>query len=159
MRTAYCIEYEHAFLVSRHRSHATIVTMVNPFPTLLIYGIFAPFLIRIVLGTILLYLSVEHFRSHKEIAHLFSPLFGKASKSIGILLGFIEIASGGLLVVGAWTQFGALMVSVLALKSLFIRGTLKSLCPLSKTAYVLMLTMAVSLLLSGAGAFAFDLPL
>ena len=133
--------------------------MLNPFPDLLIYGIFAPFLIRVAVGAVLLYLSVEHLRSRKDIAHILSPIFGKASRVVGIFLGVVEVIAGGLLVVGAWTQVAALFALAIALKSLFFRRSLKSLCPLSKTTYALILVMSLSLLLSGAGIYAFDIRL
>ncbi len=133
--------------------------MVNSFPDLLIYGILAPTLIRISLGSALLYLGVEHVRSRKEIAHVLLPLMGKSAKGAGVFLAAIEIVAGMLLVVGAWTQIAALVAALLALKSLFIKRSLHSLCPLSRASYLLLLIMTLSLLLSGAGAFAFDLPL
>lgn len=133
--------------------------MVNPFPHLLIYGIFAPTLIRVALGAALLFISVEHFRSRKSITELTSPLMGRSARLAGALLAFVEIVVGGLLVVGAWTQIAALLVILLSIKALFIRKSLHALLPVSRGAYVLIAAMALSLLLSGAGGYAFDLPL
>lgn len=133
--------------------------MLNPFPTLLIYGVIAPLLIRVTLGALLLYLSAEHFRSRREIAHLVSTLVGKLSKGTGWYLAGIELITGAALVVGLYTQIAAIVVIVLALKCLMVKQSLKVLSPLSRSTYLLMIVMALSLLLSGAGAFAFDLPL
>lgn len=133
--------------------------MLNPFPSLLMFGILAPFIIRVSLGAVLLYIAVEHFRSKREIAEVLSPLMGRSSKWAWVLLCAIEVSAGALLVVGAWTQIASIVVILLVLKTFFIRPSLRHLSPLSRSAYVLMCMMALSLLLSGAGGFAFDLPL
>ena len=133
--------------------------MLNPFPSLLMFGILAPFIIRVSLGATLLYIAVEHFRSKREIAGVLSPLMGRSSKWAWVLLCSVEVVAGALLVVGAWTQIGAIVVLLLALKTFFIKPSLRHLSPLSRSTYVLMCMMALSLLLSGAGGFAFDLPL
>ncbi len=133
--------------------------MLNPFPTLLIYGVIAPLLIRVTLGALLLYLSAEHFRSRHEIARLVSTLIGKLSKGTGWYLAGIELIIGAALVVGLYTQIAAIIVIVLSLKCLVVKKNLKALSPLSHSTYLLMIVMALSLMLSGAGAFAFDLPL
>lgn len=145
-----------------HSSHAPACyhrRMLNPFPSLLILGILAPFIIRVSLGATLLYIAVEHFRSKKDIAEALSPLMGRSSSFAWVLLCGIEIVTGMLLVVGAWTQIASLVVVLLVLKTFLIKASLRRLSPLSRSAYVLMLMMALSLLLSGAGGFAFDLPL
>lgn len=133
--------------------------MLNPFPTLLIYGIFAPLLIRVAVGTVLLYLSVEHLRGRKEIAHALRPMTGGFSSVAPLLLVVCEVIAGVLLVVGAWTQFAAILAIVLSLKALLTRRSLHALRPFPAIAYVLLIVMSLSLLISGAGAFAFDLPL
>jgi uncharacterized membrane protein YphA (DoxX/SURF4 family) len=133
--------------------------MLNPFPDLLIYGIFAPLLIRVALGAALLYLCVEHIRARKEIAQALSRRAGKISRLAAPLLCLIEVAAGALLVVGAWTQVAALVTFVLTITFLVLRKSHAELRPLSSSAYMFMLAMSLSLLLSGAGAYAFDLPL
>ena len=133
--------------------------MLNPFPSLLMFGILAPFIIRVSLGATLLYIAVEHFRSKKEIAEVLSPIMGRSSKWAWMLLCGFEVLAGALLVVGAWTQIASVVVILLALKTFLIKSSLRHLSPLSRSTYALMCMMALSLLLSGAGGFAFDLPL
>lgn len=135
------------------------VHMLNPFPELLVYGLIAPFIVRIAIGSALLYLSVEHYRGRRDIAELLRPLMGRAGKSMAVVLALFELGTGALLLVGAWTQLSALLAMVLTLKPLFLKAHLKGLMPYEKATYGLMFLMAFSLLLSGAGAFAFDIPL
>jgi len=66
-------------------------------------------------------------------------------------LGFIGLASGLFVLAGAFTQ-----VAVLVLLGLLIYLLKTS---HNRLPYILLLGMALSLLLSGAGIFAFDLPL
>ncbi len=133
--------------------------MLNPFPDLLVYGILAPLVIRLAVGAALLYLSVEHFRNRKDIAALLSPMVGRFSRGAGFYFAVVEAFAGALLVAGAWTQIAALVAIVLAVKSLLLRSRLSPLAPFSRSTYLLIIAMSASLLLSGAGALAFDLPL
>jgi uncharacterized membrane protein YphA (DoxX/SURF4 family) len=70
-----------------------------------------------------------------------------------------DVVVGALLVVGAWTQIAALFAILFSGKSLLIRKSLHAILPLSRGTYALLVGMGLSLLLSGAGGFAFDLPL
>ena len=133
--------------------------MLNPFPELLVYGILAPFIIRLALGFALLYLSVEHYRNKRQIAELLRPLMGRLAGGAGPAMAVFEIAAGVALIAGAWTQIAALCACVLTLKPLFLRSNLRGIAPYSHSTYAILFMMALSLLLSGAGAFAFDIPL
>jgi uncharacterized membrane protein YphA (DoxX/SURF4 family) len=133
--------------------------MLNPFPELLVYGLIAPFIVRLALGSSLLYLAVEHYRGRRDIAELLRPLMGRSGRGVAVVLSLFELIAGALLLVGAWTQLAALLAMALTLKPLFLKAHLKGLMPYEKTTYGLMFLMAFSLLLSGAGAFAFDIPL
>jgi uncharacterized membrane protein YphA (DoxX/SURF4 family) len=133
--------------------------MLNPFPEFLTYGILAPALIRITLGCVLIYLASLHYRDRHEVSSILRPLMGKLAKGIGYYFASIEVIVGILLIAGAWTQIAALVVAALCLKSLILRPHLRGITPLSRTSYALMCVMSLSLLLSGAGGMAFDIPL
>lgn len=133
--------------------------MLNPFPELLVYGLVAPFIIRLALGSALLFLAVEHYRGRRDIADLMRPLMGRTGYGIAAALSFFELAAGVLLIVGAWTQWAAILAALLTVKPLFLKEHLCGLMAYEKATYGLMLLMAISLLLSGAGAFAFDIAL
>lgn len=133
--------------------------MLNPFPGLLDFGILAPMLIRIAIGAALFYVAIHHYRSKQEIKIALSPLIGKLSGSAAYIWAGAEILVGVLLIVGAWTQYAAIVASIMAIKSLMLRKQNTALLPLSHSTYLLLLVMSLSLLVSGAGGFAFDLPL
>jgi len=66
-------------------------------------------------------------------------------------LGFIGLAGGLFVVAGAFTQIAVLVLTGLLA---YLLKTSRNRLP-----YILLFGMALSLLLSGAGLFAFDLPL
>ncbi|MCH7529660.1 DoxX family membrane protein [Patescibacteria group bacterium] len=133
--------------------------MLNPFPDLLVLSLLAPFILRIVVGVILLKSGYARItsggtRSAIDIANqwrasMFSPAW---------YLGAIEIIAGVFLIVGFLTQIAALVGGLIAIKAIARKGGLAG-AVRTKAFYVLMLVICVSLLLTGAGALAFDLPL
>ncbi len=114
--------------------------MLSLFPDLLFLSPLAAFLIRISVGLLLMYAAYVH-RSDSSIA-------------IRVLAG-VQIIAGVLLVLGAYTQAVALFALACALVSL--ATTNRRVYPMSTLA--LGAVMAFTLLITGPGPFAFDLPL
>ena len=69
-----------------------------------------------------------------------------------VLLG----TAGTLLVLGLYTQIGALLSLVLSVFSFARRGTLNG---LARTTRLFMIVISLSLFVTRAGPFAFDIPL
>jgi hypothetical protein len=132
--------------------------LLNPFPSLLVFGFFAPTLLRVAAALVFWYMAyaVYRHRGHAAQAHL--PVVGVQTWvpwfSV-VVYGFIGIS----LFVGGYTQIGAIVGALAALKELVWGARLRELIPLSRTAALLLLVICLSLLMTGAGAFAFDLPL
>ncbi|MEA1929520.1 MAG: hypothetical protein U9M92_01360 [Patescibacteria group bacterium] len=125
--------------------------MLNLFPDLLTYGFFAPAFLRLVLGLSFIYFGYRTLGSKAPAAE---------SSAIYKILGLIEFLAGLMILFGTWTQGAALVLIVLLLLNLF--GFLKNLLPVTAPALayqLLVLGALLSLLLTGAGAFAFDIPL
>lgn len=133
--------------------------MLNPFPDLLVYGLLAPFIIRISLGAALLYLGIEHYRTRQDGASLVRPYLGRGAPYASSILGGCAVLCGITLVFGAWTQIAALVACSLSLMPLLLRSHHEGFSPYSRGTYGLLFVMSLSLLLSGAGAFAIDIPL
>jgi len=70
-------------------------------------------------------------------------------------LGIIELAIGVILLVGAWTQAVALLGLLVILGWIFIHRTR----PVSRVEALLLLIIVLSLVVTGPGPYAFDLPL
>lgn len=119
--------------------------LLSIFPQLLSFGFFAPLLLRVVVSLFVLYLGYKRW--------------GKQYKWASILY----LLSGGLVFLGMYTQIAVIVaVATLKLDFYFDYWKDRKSVPIQNEKYFLY-TMAtvilLSLLLTGPGAFAFDLPL
>ncbi|MEX0917416.1 MAG: DoxX family membrane protein [Candidatus Paceibacterota bacterium] len=133
--------------------------MLNPFPELLTFSFFAPFLLRLALAVFFLSAAQFHFDNRKKISDEIAKKWGslgKASARVGSLVEFIIAI---LLLAGFYTQYAALLAIIVIAKMLFFKRTYPLIAYQSVWAYVFALVIAISLLITGAGAFAFDIPL
>jgi uncharacterized membrane protein YphA (DoxX/SURF4 family) len=132
--------------------------MLNVFPQLLDYTFFAPTLLRIAAACIFLYLVKSHYVHRNAIAQTRFPLIGAGMWVVWLAI-VVELAVGIGLFFGAWTQVAALVGALLALKYSIWYGTYPSYFVLPRSAALLLLVICLSLMATGAGAIAFDLPL
>lgn len=132
--------------------------MLNPFPELLAYGFFAPTLLRVAAGLVFLYVASQHYARREAFGEINFPLVGHKTWTVWFAI-VVEVVVGAMLVAGYYTQIAALVGVIAAAKYFFFRRYGPSFAPLSSIASVLLLVICLSLLLSGAGALAFDLPL
>ncbi len=133
--------------------------MLNPFPDLLALSLLAPFLLRIVLG-----ISYARFGYLKLIKSgvtkisFFEKDYLKPEILFVPVVGLLEAIGGILLVIGLFTQVASLFLSIIVLGAIAVK--LRGGATLSNIGYHALLFVATfSLLFSGAGAFAIDLPL
>ncbi len=122
--------------------------MVTPFPDLLTFSLLAPFIIRVFLGIYFIlwgWSAVRRSFNDGATAPLQRPSW--ATRTIA----FLGIVAGLLTLFGFLTQIGA--IALMALSAYFGRHTE------NRATFVLLFGMALSLLFSGAGFLAFDLPL
>ena len=114
--------------------------MLSLFPQILFLAPLSAFLIRIVLAILFAAASWRHIAQPHMSARIFA---------------IIEIAVAAVLVAGAWTQAVSIVAALLLVFSLIKHSHSIS----SRSTVLLALVMCASLLVTGAGAFAFDLPL
>lgn len=135
-------------------------TFLNPFPDLLTYSLMGPFVLRVVLGLMFLDLGLLKLKSENSrwIAS-FEALHLKPSRYFVSLVGAIDIVGGLMLVIGLWTQIAALVFVVFTGIEIYIEWKDARILKRDISFYILALTIAFSLLLTGAGAFALDMPL
>ena len=134
--------------------------MLNPFPELLVYSSIGPLILRILLGLIFIDLGFLKFRSEKNAwltsletlglhpADLFLPIYA-----------LLQIIGGTLLVLGLWTQVAALVFIIFSGVELYIEWQAREILKRDMVFYLLIFTISLSLLLTGAGAYAIDIPL
>lgn len=134
--------------------------MLNTFPELLTYSTLAPFFLRLVIGLIFIDLGILKLKGEKmEWLASFEKLNLRPASTFLPIYAFVQIIGGGLLVLGLWTQIAALIFVIFTGTEFLIESRERSILKRDIVFYLLTLTIAVSLLLTGAGAFAFDIPL
>jgi uncharacterized membrane protein YphA (DoxX/SURF4 family) len=137
--------------------------MLTTFPSLLAYNFFVPMLLRVVVALFFASLAINHFKAKKELAteleHHFKFLSHETSIWVSGLLILAELGVGILLFVGAWTQIAAILAALGFAKMSYFAPSMPRYAPLPRSTYMLLIAISISLLITGAGAFAFDLPL
>ncbi|MDP6387914.1 MAG: DoxX family protein [Candidatus Pacebacteria bacterium] len=137
--------------------------MLNTFPNLLFLGLLSPFLIRITVGLMFLWIGYSYlFKDRVTATNQVANRWPKLAISIVWFGGILEIITGFFLIAGFLTQIAAIAGVLIAIDALFVKWLYKDLnkvAKYSKMFYILMLVASLSLIFSGAGAFAFDLPL
>lgn len=134
--------------------------MLNTFPSLLTFGFFAPTLLRVLVAFSLFYVGYAQAIRRKEITeevHL--PLIGHPDSTLVIISAFIIVANSLALLLGWHTQLAALLGIVICLKHLWYAKKYPRAIPLCRLDYVYIVVILCTLLISGAGALALDLPL
>lgn len=132
--------------------------MLNPFPIQFL-ALLAYMLLRIFVGSIFLYFGVSHIQRRNEIVHALSfPLFGH-NLFLVWYFALYELLIGAMFFFGFYTQIAALLAVILCIKMLIFYNRFTSTYIPSKIFYVLLLGASLSLFITGAGAFAFDLPI
>lgn len=114
--------------------------MLSALPGLLFLAPVSAFLIRAAIGIALIYAARRHFADTEQ------PRRALAAAEFVLALA---------LLVGAWTQVAAIAAGIIVAAWLFA----PRLSPLPRAASLLALVMCLSLIVTGAGAFAVDLPL
>lgn len=131
--------------------------MLNPFPELLVFGFFAPTLIRIFVALVFFVSAYALYTRRDELSR--TPfIIGRGAWMVWFAL-LINLAVGVMLFAGYYTQIAALVGALLAIKGLVWGKKYGRFFVLCRLDYLFVLVMCFSLLLTGAGALAFDLPL
>ena len=134
--------------------------MLNAFPTLLTYGLAGALVLRIALGGIFLmagYLKI--FRRREATVSLFSDAGFPAPVFFAWFVGLTELLGGLALIAGFGTQIAAAVIALISLGGLIIKIRRPELLRQTADFYIFALAIALSLMLTGAGFLAFDLPL
>lgn len=131
----------------------------NLFPDLFSFTLIAPFILRVVLGFI--FFNLGFLKLGKEKSGWISSLhilgIKPATFFVG-LLGLVEIAGGLFLIAGAYTQLVALILVVISISELLIEYKEESILKRDMVFYLLITAICLSLLLTGAGLYAVDIP-
>ena len=134
--------------------------MLNSFPDLLTYSLIAPFLLRLIVGFVFIDLGVLLFKKESERWILsFKTLRIPHPEIAAKVLSVIQIAGGVMLILGFYTQVATLILGIISFIEVYLEYKDPSILKRNIVFYLLIFTILLSLLFSGAGAFAIDLPL
>jgi uncharacterized membrane protein YphA (DoxX/SURF4 family) len=132
--------------------------MLNPFPVQFL-ALFAYFILRLFVGGVLLYLGIRHLKYKVELRDIFRFSWFPFGTFSVVTFAVGELVLAVLILVGAYTQIAALLVGAMSLKMVFLRNYFHHHTIPPKIFYVLLLGVAVTLFITGAGVLAFDLPI
>lgn len=132
--------------------------MLTPFPDLLTFGFFAPTLLRFAAAFVFMYVAYMQLKHKDSLSHITMPLVGKSMWIVWVAIAVESITAAGLFF-GYYAQCAAILGIAVAVKQIYWRNTYPTFFILPRTTSALLVVMLVSLLLTGAGALAFDLPL
>ena len=137
--------------------------MLNPFPDLLDFRFFAPTLLRLAAAGVFFYLAYATFRRKEVLAAVSLPFIGAGQKWVPWLVTLVEFLIGLMFFTGFYTQIAAILGIAAAVKywvyGKFFPQSVRVFVPLSSGVMLLLAVISLSLLLTGAGAYAFDIPL
>jgi uncharacterized membrane protein YphA (DoxX/SURF4 family) len=132
--------------------------MLNPFPGLLDLAFFAPTILRVVVGLVFLYSAYALYLRRAELAHIHFPIVGSGPLLIwGAVV--VHTIIGAMLILGYYTQIAALLAVLGGIKGIVFAKKYPRFFILCRLEYGFIIAICLSLLISGAGAFAYDLPL
>ncbi len=114
--------------------------MFSIFPPLLSYSGFAPLLLRLTLGLVLVLWAYGKYKTNIKTA---------------ALEGVLSV----LLIVGLYTQLAALFTAILLGVRLFGKVKAKAFLTDGVNYFLILFIISICLIFTGAGYFAFDLPL
>ncbi len=134
--------------------------IVNVFPELLMRAGMAPFLLRLFIGIVFIHFGLSKI-SKERLAKI--EFFEKMGWKPGVVyvwtFGILEMGTGALLVTGLYTQVAALIVTLILALMLIIKKKHPESLQSELKFYLALFIISLSLLLTGAGAYAIDLPL
>ena len=134
--------------------------MLNPFPELLALSFLGPFILRVVLGLIFVDLGFLKLRLEKGRWMASFETLGLRPTSFFVpFYALLQIVGGLLLLVGLWTQIAALLFVIFTGIELYVEWQAREILKRDMVFYLLIFAISLSLLLTGAGAYAIDIPL
>ena len=137
-----------------------LFVMLSIFPFLLSYQLAAPLILRLTLGVIFVDFGWAKLKKQKiEKVAFFETIGLKPGIAYVSTIALIEIAIGLLLITGFLTQIAALVAGIILIISVLLKKKYPGSFESSSCLLIVCLVITLSLLLTGPGFLAFDLPL
>lgn len=132
--------------------------MLSLFPQILFLAPLGLTLLRVAAGLTFLWFAYMHWTHGQELARVRFVIVGSGFWIVAVAMIF-ETMTGIALIIGLYTQLAALVGAVAALKCLIWHKRYPQFFLLSGAASAFLLVICLCLFVSGAGAYALDLPL
>ncbi len=132
--------------------------MLNPFPIQFL-ALFAYTILRVCVGVILVCLGFSHIRDRHSLKESFSFRFFPYGLFSIWYMAVVELIIGTMFILGLYTQIAALISIILAIKCFIFNRRFVSPTIPGRLFYILLFAVSFSLFITGAGFFAFDLPI
>lgn len=131
--------------------------MLSVFPELLFLSPLAATLLRVTAASYFLYAAYVQYKKRESLAHM-KTAFGTGMLVVWMCL-LLDVFVGTFLLVGLYTQVMALVGAIGTALAFFCMRAYMDAIFLSRGTLLLLFVLLVSLLVTGAGPFALDLPL
>jgi hypothetical protein len=132
--------------------------MLTLFPQILFLSPLAPTLLRFAAGIVFFQIAWELYEKRDELSRMKFIVVGKGAW-VPLFSSLVAFLTGVGLVLGIYTQAAAIVGAAFALKSFVWHPRYPRFFTMPRTVSALLFIICLSLILTGAGAFAFDLPL
>ena len=134
--------------------------MLSVFPDLLAFGLVAPLLLRLSLGVLFLEFGWKKLAGDREKKTAFFETLGlRPGAYYAVGFGTLEVVCGLMLIVGLYTQVAALIALAISGSAYALKKKYPEHFKNDRYFFFLLVVISFSLLFSGAGFLAFDLPL
>lgn len=133
--------------------------MLSLFPQILFLAPFSALMLRVSVACVFLYIVLRMVESRDKMVGQVFPIVGQLPMWAIWAGSIMNTTVAVMLLLGILTQFAAIVGMIIALKLFIYAPRLQNILPLPRSMYVLLFVICLSILLTGAGAFAFDLPL
>lgn len=124
------------------------------------YSALGPLILRLVLGLLFIDLGVLKLRGEKE--GWFSAFEALGLRPTNFFVPFyaiLQIVGGFFFIMGLWTQVVALAFVIFSGLELYVEWKAREVLKRDLVFYLFVFVVSLSILLTGAGAFAIDIPL
>jgi uncharacterized membrane protein YphA (DoxX/SURF4 family) len=128
-------------------------------PDILFLSPVAATMLRVAAALAFFYIARRMSTTRREITETRLPMIGNPAPWMVSLSSIITALTGFALLMGYWAQAAAILGALITLKHLIGTYWFPSIMLLSRGTYALLFIICTSLIFTGAGAFAFDLPL
>lgn len=132
--------------------------MLNPFPIQFLAPL-AYTLMRICVGLILVRLGRRNLHNRATLQTLFTFRLFPYGNFFVLYMSLLEIVLGLMFIFGFLTQIAALLLIVFCLKFMIMHKRFDHPLLPKRLSYLLLCICGLSLFITGAGAFAIDLPI